>query len=322
MVNGNPEMPPDTRTVLYSKIKELNDLLWEHRANRPDVEEWLENFTGSYADKKTEHSLALYLLSKFLYFGDKEVRALLRAMFQDLIRSPLTIEARQRIPGSNDFNGVHQEFLKQLNRTRFSAFGSPASSGTHIFYAFRQENELPGEAFQLVSQILTQPQDASDVRLRVSSIDRLIFIDDFCGTGEQVTRTGKNDICDIRRAATNSGCAIEIWYLTLLATEQGLVNLQSDGMFDRVESLSLLDETYKVFGNRSQYFADPPDGITKGMAQAIMMSYGASILPAAPSGFGDCQLLLGFRHNVPDNTLPIVWKESTHPSWHPIFKRM
>ena len=69
MVNGNPEMPPDTRTVLYSKIKELNDLLWEHRANRPDVEEWLENFTGSYADKKTEHSLALYLLSKFLYFG-------------------------------------------------------------------------------------------------------------------------------------------------------------------------------------------------------------------------------------------------------------
>ena len=38
-------------------------------------------------------------------------------------------------------------------------------------------------------------------------------------------------------------------------------------------------------------------------------------------GFKDCQLLLGFNHNTPDNTLPIFWYDEKNYNWYPIFKR-
>ncbi|KAA6335627.1 hypothetical protein EZS27_016169, partial [termite gut metagenome] len=49
---------------LKAKIKILNETLWDNRALNPSVEKWLDNFS---TDKEKFH--ALYLLSKFMYFG-------------------------------------------------------------------------------------------------------------------------------------------------------------------------------------------------------------------------------------------------------------
>jgi hypothetical protein len=38
-------------------------------------------------------------------------------------------------------------------------------------------------------------------------------------------------------------------------------------------------------------------------------------------GFENGQLLVGFHHNTPDNTLPIIWYDEEFASWTPIFKR-
>jgi len=38
-------------------------------------------------------------------------------------------------------------------------------------------------------------------------------------------------------------------------------------------------------------------------------------------GWGDCQLLLGFYHNTPDNTLPVIWYDEDEINWYPIFRR-
>ena len=46
---------------------------------------------------------------------------------------------------------------------------------------------------------------------------------------------------------------------------------------------------------------------------------GAQLNPSAPLGYGGCQLLLGFAHNVPNNTLPIFWLQDE--AWFPVFKR-
>ena len=52
------------------------------------------------------------------------------------------------------------------------------------------------------------------------------------------------------------------------------------------------------------------------------MSYGPLLRPEYPGGWGNNQLLLGFQHNTPDNTLPIMWAEgdASRP-WTPAFKR-
>ena len=87
-------MSLDNTNAIYEKVMVLNERLWENRATRPAVDQWLANFTGACMPRETERQHALYLLSKFLYFGQDEVRELLRAMFQDLFRQPMSIQAR------------------------------------------------------------------------------------------------------------------------------------------------------------------------------------------------------------------------------------
>ena len=62
--------------------------------------------------------------------------------------------------------------------------------------------------------------------------------------------------------------------------------------------------------------------IEKSIAELISKKYGSRLMgmenQAHWHGYKDSQLLLGFTHNTPDNTLPIIWKEE---NWIPIFKR-
>jgi hypothetical protein len=55
----------DLQQDLFSKIKTLNETVWEHRASRPVVEDWLSNFDAAGNDRLQ----ALFLLAHFMYFG-------------------------------------------------------------------------------------------------------------------------------------------------------------------------------------------------------------------------------------------------------------
>jgi hypothetical protein len=56
--------------------------------------------------------------------------------------------------------------------------------------------------------------------------------------------------------------------------------------------------------------------------RATCEKYGQHLWAADPLGYKDGQLLLGFSHNTPDNTLPIFWSEGHPPRlWEPMFKR-
>lgn len=49
---------------LYNKIDTLNSILWDNRALRPLIEDWLKNF------KAEERDSALYLLSRCMFFWE------------------------------------------------------------------------------------------------------------------------------------------------------------------------------------------------------------------------------------------------------------
>ena len=306
---------------LLEKIKVLNELLWENRVDLPSVQQWLENFTGGHRPKDIERRHALYLLSRFLYYGNTEIRVLLRSMFQDLVRHPLTVIARSTIPDRDDFGEIHQAFVAELAATRFIGFGNPAESGTHILYDFRLANNLPIEYFLSFEELFSA--DSKDNDWSDLSIKRVVFIDDFCGTGNQATDVAVKYLPVMRQAADRSEVAIEVWYLTMLGTIDGLARVRADAPFDRVDAVSELDDTYKAFGPRSQLFMNPPQDIETTVAEEVSRHYGHHLVPSDPLGYGDCQLLLGFRHNVPDNTLPIFWADTSldHP-WSPIFPRV
>ena len=313
-------MPSDNTEVLYQKIKNLNELLWEQRVTRPAVDRWLDNFTGQCMAEEIERQHALYLLSKFLYFGDTQVRELLRAMFRDLVRHPLSVKVRAASSDKEDFKKIHEGFQKELDNTRFLGLGSPSESGSHILYPFRLINGISVDYFVNPTDLVTGPVTDPNTTWVFPDVNRLVFVDDFCGTGNQAAEMAEDYINPLRDIAIRSTVDVEVWYLTLLATTTGLNKLRAHGVFDRVECVSELDESYRVFGNESQIYANAPDGIEKDDGLAIAAHYGATLDPC-PLGYANSQLLLGFHHNVPDNTLPIIWKQQQLPPWHPIFPR-
>lgn len=105
----------------------------------------------------------------------------------------------------------------------------------------------------------------------------------------------------------------------LFGTEYGINQVKAVGVFNNVNAVFTVDDSFKAFSDDSRYYFTPPDElIEKDFARATVEKYGPLMnFPAL--GYRDCQLLVGLFHNTPDNTLPIFWTEAN--SWKPIFKR-
>ena len=77
-----------------AKLMILSEQLWEGRVDRRDIERWLSNFTGEVTESHVERAHALMLLSHVMYFAERELRELLRALF----RESLPISSRPANP--------------------------------------------------------------------------------------------------------------------------------------------------------------------------------------------------------------------------------
>lgn len=307
--------------TISTKLVTLDDRVWEGRASGPSIENWLNNFTGrTGADVELERLHALYLLSQFMYYGQKEIRILLQAMYRELFLLPLVQQIKDEGVRSVDFS---DRLAHELQRTRFLGVGNPSESGVHLLYFFRQENGLSKSNFLDAAQIYRQDTEAHG-RARVPrypEVKRYIFLDDLCGSGETAWRYSQDLLPDLLLAAPST----EVHYLALFASSEGLKRVRENTTFGhRCGAVHELDNTYKWSHRQSRYLASLPSEIYRSLLISIAFKYGEEIWREYPLGFDHGELLLGFSHNTPDNTLPIIWGEEANGSdatWCPIFKR-
>jgi len=304
------------------RIKTLSELLWEGHGTAPDVNRWLRLFTGKTVDHSAavEQLHAAHLLSHFTYFGLREVRELLTAMYRDLFRYEMIQRIRADSGGNSDAGFLQTEYAAQLERTRFLGVGNPSESGTHLLYYFRQDNGLDPSLFPEPYSILIESAQHGGSRIADDSIDRLVFVDDILGTGAQAVQHNVDFIDRVREAAGRSGQEIEIWYLTLFARPGGLARVRALG-FDRVETVHELNLSQVAFSEESHVYSNSPPGIARDIGRAVAERYGADIAPGNSFGYGEGQLMLGLHHNVPDHTLPIFWMADGVVNWEPVFRR-
>jgi hypothetical protein len=306
----------DVRSNLIEKIKVLNTV-WENQADQPTIDAWLDNFRDAAvgpADRQDLH--ALYLLSRFMYFGRDQMRELLRALYRDLYRYRITESIRRTNGDTTDESFLREQFSQALARTRFLGVGNPSESGTHLLYYFRQENRLAKNLFINTHNVFDRAGSKIPV-LRDQTVNRYVFIDDFCGSGDQGVKYSSEIVEDIKRLNP----VAEVAYYVLFATNTGLDHVRQNTAFDIVDAVFELDETYQCFGASSRYFGSPPSGVDRTFAKGMAYHYGATLVPAHPLGYMNCQLLIGFYHNTPDNTLPIVWFAEGNPHWVALFRR-
>ena len=311
---------------LLHKVMTYYATIWKDRRSSDKIHnEWLDNFKGASTEEK-EKLHALFLLSKFMYFGNVELRELLKCIFRDLFKYPIVAEIRRNNGNSKDVDLINEIFQEELAKTRFLGVGNPSESGVHLLYYFRQENGLGKNSFinthEIFSSNLIKEKDENgidisridDIKIKNLSIKRYIFIDDFCGSGTQAKDYSKEIVEKIKYMNSD----IEVNYLMLFGTEDGIKSVKKETKFDRVESVFSIDNTFKCFSDVSRYFNKPLDEIEKEFCLEMCRKYGNLLCPSHPLGYRDGQLLLSFFHNTPDNTLPIFWAENT---WTPIFKR-
>ncbi|MCF8825059.1 phosphoribosyltransferase-like protein [Xanthomonas campestris] len=305
---------------LLTRILFLSKSAWEGGAKWPSINQWLGNFSGlTGASPSVEKLHALYLLSQFMYYGNREIRVLLRALYSELFLLPLVRDARKKFPKLVDFKA---ELASELSATRFLGVGNPSESGMHLLYYFRQENQLSKNDFMDTAQIYRVDR-SSGTSLRVPrhpDIKRYVFIDDICGSGETAVRYSNDLLPDLLSAAHD----VEVHYLCLFATADGLDRVRRDSVFGRNSgAVHEFDGTYKWCAGESRYLYSIDAALDRRLLVQLPGLYGRRLLPHHPLGYEDGQLLLGFSHNTPDNTLPIIWSDAENAGvdWYPIFRR-
>lgn len=312
------------RTDLEARLRTLASHAWDGEVRWPEIEAWIESFTGAVAARDKEQLASLYALSKFIYFGKRQIREMLKALYRDHFEAPLTQRIRRNLNNTRDVSLLKQQFQRELAATRFLGVGNPSESGAHLLYYFRQVNSLKKDLFVDLSgafapQIVKQGTSSRvDLEPRNPGASRYIFFDDLVGSGTQASDYLGSQLAAIRRHKADT----DLRLLALFATTTGLERMNSKAMFDgKASCLFELDETFKTFSASSRYFVNAPDWFNQNDFLTVASHYGSLLQPSCPLGYKNGQLMMGFSHNTPDNTLPIFWSEGRTLRWAPVFAR-
>lgn len=236
-------------------------------------------------------------------FEDNEIEDML------LILEKLEVISEYRIQKLlMKLSGELQKIFKaDLPHVRFFPLGdSSATSGTNLLYNLCKQMEIGRKCF------LYQHFQKIDL----TGIRAMVFIDDIIGSGNQATRFARKKLSDIQ---------VEKYYLVLFAFEAGLEKVRKEARFKKVIAAKELSEEYKAFSPKSRYFSNAE---VKKRLEGICRKYGDRLYPKNPLGYEDSQSLLVFPHNVPNNTLPIIWAGSFDSEsapgvvWWPVWERI
>ncbi|MDD2806507.1 MAG: hypothetical protein PHV33_13225 [Elusimicrobiales bacterium] len=309
-------------TELLNKIKILNETIWDrNEAFGSCVELWLSNFKKESYSGKNERLHALFLLSKFLYFGEIQIKEMLKALYRDLYKYPLICKIRRDNGDTLNEDLIKAKFHEELQATRFLGIGNPSESGVFLLYPFRQENNLKRDLFIYSHEIFTEEKVGEKAVLKIKdpAIRHYVFIDDLCSSGTQATSYSKEIVSKLKALSPS----VDVQYLVLMGLTEGMSASRVATGFDRIEAVFTLDSSFKCFNTTSRYFAVTDKDINKQFAEEFCQKYGDKLRPGHALGYRNNQLLLGFNHNIPDNTLPIICcGGNANFKWNPVFKRV
>jgi hypothetical protein len=307
----------DHKDKLEKKVRVLSETIWKDKIESGQLQPWLDNFRNLDKDvEERERINMLYLLSNFMYFGNKETREMLKCIYRDKFQYTVYQQLKKKY-NEVKIDDLHTKFKSELSKTKFLGVGNPSESGVHLLYYFRQENSLSKDNFINTFDIFKLDQSTNAVTgLADDSITKYVFIDDFCGSGDQAVSYSK-DVVEIIKHFDKQ---IEVFYFPLFATKDSVNRIKRETAFDKIDPVFILDSSFKCFADDTRYFGEKSlqPFVDRSFAEETAKSYGSKLF--YPSlGHGDCQLLIGFFHNTPDNTLPIFWSERN--GWKAFFKR-
>ena len=158
---------------------------------------------------------------------------------------------------------------------------------------------------------------ARDLRAIAVSLQTIVFIDDFAGTGRTIVRGLERELDLLRRAGRESIDAVVVCLVGFSSARARIERFASSRKVKvRVYFCEELGPEHSAFSESSTVFAHHAERME---ARRVAESVGVSLERRQPLGYGGMEALVVFPEACPNNTLPILWSEAG--KWRPLFPR-
>lgn len=243
--------------------------------NEGRIDEWLGQFAARDRD------LAARVLDAVEFYGPDRIANAYRSCLSAL-------------PG---WSATKTE---RTGRWRFVQLSESAGdSGGTMMHHFRLANKLDGklhnEMFIFPSQ-LVQEQLGPD--------DTVVMLDDFIGTGHQVTAAWQNAFSEL---VANVGT---VYLLVVAARRRGRDRVKQETGLS-IQYAFDIDDCDDFFSIQCRHFTADE--------KAIFLKYCKKASRRQPAGYGDCGLTVVFSHRCPNDSVAAL--HATHSKWHGLFPR-
>ena len=252
---------------------------------------------------RLETTFSSYSLSTV---GKNEIRIWLRQFNQDVeiglnLLRHVDFYTPRRITGA--FQAAHEQLLtilqdRSLERVFFFPFGHAGKSGSALSYNYKTANDIPvGKFKNNFTELATLFGDEAEQHFK------LVFIDDFIGTGNQAIDTWER----IREIPFPRDS--EVFLVTLAGFDTAIRNV-SERTELRVITPRLLTDEDRIFSTANEAFSEDEKRIIRAKCENV---------PPYPQGYENTQSLIVFYYRTPDNTISILRCRNEH--WIPLFPR-
>ncbi len=192
---------------------------------------------------------------------------------------------------------VKQQFGSvQWHKVIFVPIGGPYSGSAMIARVLRETGTVNKRSIKYMAELEKMPR---------SQIEAIVFIDDFCGTGNTLKEWWEVNESIVRPKSV----PFAIGLLVMNQTARSVI----EGFAKTVLCIDELTDPDNILSSASTRFAS---GEKTRMVQYCKKT---GCHPDYIRGYGNCGLLIAFKHGCPNDSLPILWWRSQ--SWEPLFKR-
>jgi hypothetical protein len=200
--------------------------------------------------------------------------------------------------GLETIAGWNRDERHRTGRWFFVGLGTAGESGPAMVRTFREANNMSQQKWHsLFIEFRELPKQ------NLTAFDKVIFIDDFSGSGSQIAK-GWPLIEELVASEA------KLYLLLTAITADALEEVQSKTDLEVVAHLTL-DREKNVMSDENQVFSQSE--------KEAIVEYGRIAWDKNPAGYKDCGLLFVLSHKTPNNSLPII--HANHSNWVGLFPR-
>ncbi|MFX0198989.1 MAG: AAA family ATPase, partial [Candidatus Hodarchaeota archaeon] len=260
------------------------------------VRSWLSQF-GSYAGQR----LMFRILENLTFYTTNLIRTKVKEAHGIVNRGLV-----QRIEGGiiEEVQGKRVRKGHKIKRSDIlvSYLDGPGKSGAEYARLYADENSIYYENVVERSKI-------DDALEKMQNLQALVFVDDLIGTGDSACGYFESLASECGKILQNKG--LEVFLIAVVGFQEAQAKIEGKlhelNLPIKVHICDPLDDSAKCFSDSSIIFPDPTERIK---AKEICSKHGIKLVRNAPLGYGDCQANIVFANTCPNNSLPILWKES------------